>query len=166
VTTGTDAEKTTTETVYRPSQNGGLSEAVRTVSQESKKNGQTVVSTADYEPGVTGQLELHSQSVTTTVKQPDGSETKQVDLYDAAAAGHVRENGGPQQLKEEQIITRKTGADGSVTETLSVRRPSISDPNHLGNLQQISQTVCQGQCTPAPEPAPSAQPAPAPAAKQ
>jgi hypothetical protein len=152
VSTGTDASKTTTETVYRPSQNGGLSEALRMVKQETKANGQSVVNIANYEPGMTGKLELHDQTVSTSAKQPDGSETTQVDLYAPAADGHVRESGAKQQIKEEQIITRKVGADGSVTETLSVRRPSVSDATKLGNPQQISQTVCQGKCESAPAP--------------
>ncbi len=162
VSTGTDASKTTTDSVYRASPGSGLSEALRTVTQESKSNGQTMKSVANYEPGITGQLELHSQAVSTTTKAPDGSETTQVDLYAAAADGHVRENGGKQQLNEQQIITRTKGADGSVTETLSVRRPSVSDATRLGSLQKISETVCQGKCEPDPQPAAP----PAEAAKQ
>jgi hypothetical protein len=164
VSVGPEANKTTTESVYRASPSGGLSVALRTVTQESKSNGQTVKNVADYEPGITGQLELHSQAVSTTTKTPDGNETTQVDLYAAAADGHVQETGAKQQIKEEQIITRKKGPDGSVTETLSVRRPSVSDATHLGSLQKISETVCQGKCEPDP---PAAAPAPAaPPAKQ
>ena len=151
-TSVTGANKTTMETVYRPSQNGGLTEAARSVTQETKSNGQTVVNVANYEPGMTGQLELHDQKVSTTAKQADGTETTQVDLYAPAADGHVRENGVKQQIKEEQIITRKVGADGSVTETLSVRRPSVSDATKLGNPQKISETFCQGKCESVPTP--------------
>ena len=151
--------KTTTEMVYRPSQNGGLSEAQRTVKEETSWNGKTVVNIANYEPGITGKLELHDQSVATTAKQPDGSETTQVDLYAPAADGHVRESGGKQQIKEEQIITRKVGPDGSVTETLSVRRPSVSDATTLGSPKKISETVCQGKCESAADPPPVPAPA-------
>lgn len=159
VSTGTDAARTITESVYRANSNGGMVEALRNVTQETKANGQTVDNTANYEPGITGQLQLHSQSVSTSVKQPDGSETVQVDLYAAAADGRVQDAGAKQQIKEQQVITRTKGADGSVTETLSVRRPSVADPTRLGGLQQISQTVCQGQC----EPTAPAAAAPAPA---
>jgi hypothetical protein len=130
---------------------------VRNVTQETKSNGQTVVNIANYEPGLTGQLQLHNQSVSTTVKQPDGSQATQVDLYAASADGVVQSADAKMQVKEQQIITRKKGPDGSVTEVLSVRRPSISDPTHLGNPEKISETVCQGQCeTPVAQPAPAA----------
>ncbi len=52
----------------------------------------------------------------------------------------------PEQMKEQQLIERTKRPDGSVVETLSVRRPSISDPNRLGNLQKLSETVCKGKC--------------------
>ena len=53
---------------------------------------------------------------------------------------------GGQKIKEQQIIVRTPGADGSVTETMSVRRPTLADQSHLGPATQISQTVCTGKC--------------------
>jgi hypothetical protein len=39
-----------------------------------------------------------------------------------------------------------------VVETVSVRRPSVSDPNRLGDLQKVSETLCQGKCQPEAKP--------------
>ncbi len=148
VTDGTDAKHTTTETVYRPDTNGGFLEALRSVKTVVQNGNQTTENTADYEPGVTGQLQLHAQSNSVTTKQPDGSETTLVDQFASNVAGHVYDPSAPMQVKEQQIIERHIAPDGSVTETLSVRRPTTSDPGRLGDLQQISETVCTGKCVP------------------
>jgi hypothetical protein len=148
VTEGTDTSSNTTESVYRPDTNGGYHEALRSVKSVVKNGGQTTESTADYEPGVTGQLQLHAQSTAVTKKLADGTEVQQIDLFSNNVAGHVQEGSTAMQEKEQQIIERKTGADGSVTETLSVRRPTVSDPKRLGDLQKLSETVCTGQCVP------------------
>jgi hypothetical protein len=146
VSSGDDANKTTTETVYRPSTNGGLQEAVRRVIVATKSKDQTVEQAVQYEPTVDGAFQLKSQTVTTTSKQPDGSQTTEVNLYGADAPGQVRQEGSSQQLQQQQIITRKKAADGSVIETLSVRRPSINDPNRLEGPEKVSETVCIGKC--------------------
>ena len=144
--TGTDSRQQSSETVYRLSNNGGLYEALRQVSVSTKQGDRSTADTAYYEPGVTGALVLARQSVSTTVKGSDGRETTEVNLYARAADGRVQENDAPQQIKEQQIIERRKGPDGSVTETLSVRRPSVSDPKQLGGVQRISETLCKGKC--------------------
>jgi hypothetical protein len=136
----------TKETVYRVSQNGELYPALQEVITETKTGPTTTAQIADYEPSVTGNLQLARQTVSTATTDKAGNETREVNLYSAAADGRVQENGAPQQIKEQQVITRHVASDGTVTETLSVRRPSISDPTKLGGLQQISETVCKGKC--------------------
>jgi hypothetical protein len=132
--------------VYRPSENGGLQEAVRRVIVATKSKDQTVEQAAEYQPTLNGALQLRSQTVTTTIKQAGGNETTQVDLYGPDAPGQVRQEGARQQLQQQQIATRKKAADGSVVEILSVRRPSLSDPGRLGNPEKVSETVCSGKC--------------------
>lgn len=136
----------TNETVYRRSQNGELYPALREVKTETKSGQTTTEQIADYEPSVTGNLQLARQTVATTTTDKSGNQTSEVNLYSAAADGRVQEQGAPQQIKEQQLITRRVGSDGTVTETLSVRRPTISDPTKLGGVQQISETVCKGKC--------------------
>jgi hypothetical protein len=146
VSSGTEAAQQSSETVYRLNPNGGMSEAVRQVTVSTKSKDKSTADISYYEIGATGSLELKQQSVSTTLKAPDGRETTEVNLYAPAVPGRVQENGAPQQLKEQQIIGRTKNADGSVSETLSVRRPSISDPTLLGGVQKISETRCTGKC--------------------
>jgi hypothetical protein len=143
---GTDTAWKSSETVYRLSSNGGMYEALRQVTESTKQKDRSTANTSYYEPGVSGSLVLARQSVSATTKTPDGRETTEVDLYARAADGRVQENGAPPQIKEQQIIERRKAPDGSVVETLSVRRPSLADPTHLGGLQEISETVCKGKC--------------------
>ena len=137
----------TKETVYRRSQNGEMSPALQEVISETKSGETTTRQVANYEPGLTfGTMRLASQTVSTTTKDKNGNETSEVNIYSSAADGRVQENGAPQQIKEQQLITRRVGSDGTVTDSVSVRRPSISDPTKLGDSKQISQTTCSGKC--------------------
>jgi hypothetical protein len=140
----------TAETVYRRSQNGDLYPALQQVKIETRTGKDTVSEqVAYYEPGVTGKLQLARQTVSTSVTDAAGNETKEVNLYAASAYGRVQEEGAAsQQISEQQLITRHVRADGGTTETLSVRRPSLSDPHQLGSPQLISETVCTGNCKP------------------
>jgi hypothetical protein len=88
-------------------------------------------------------LQLHSQKVTKTVKAADGSKDQQVDIFGENVPGTV--DPGGLKLQEQQLIQRKARAN-EVTETLSVRRPSLADPKLLGPARQISETVCRGKC--------------------
>jgi hypothetical protein len=138
----------TTETVYRRSQNGDLYTALQQVKVVTRTNKNSVSEQiADYEPSVvTGSLQLARQTLSTTTTDAAGNETKEVNLYASAVDGRVQEPGAPQQIKEQQLITRHPAADGKVTETLTVRRPSLADPGRLGSPQVISETVCSGNC--------------------
>jgi hypothetical protein len=153
VTEGPAANQRTTESVYRRDGAGGFQEALRNVKTSSTANNTTTETTANYEPGVTGQLQLASQSESTSTKRPDGSEVIQTNLYAHTVTGRLQENNAPMRVKEQQIVERRVNPDGSVVETLSVRRPSISDPNRLGELQKLSETVCKGKCQPEKPPA-------------
>ena len=148
VTEGPASNQHTTESVYRPALSGGFQEALRYVTTISKANDATTETTASYEPGMNGQLALASQSEATTTKQPNGSELTQTNLFAKTVAGNVQDSTGAMRVKEQQVVQRRTNPDGSVVETLSVRRPSVSDPNRLGDLQKLSETVCKGKCQP------------------
>ncbi len=133
--------------MYRRSENGDFYPAQREVKEETKAGDRTVEKTALYQARGSAELQLSRQAVSTTTKHPDGSEVAEVDLYGDSVPGTVHSSGASQQLYEQQIIQRKKGPGGEVIETLSVRRPSISDPQHLGDPQKISETVCTGKCT-------------------
>jgi hypothetical protein len=135
----------TRESVERP-RDGRFYEAIREVSVTTTSDGQTREERTTYEPGQTGQLELHRQSVSTSVKRPDGSELTEVTMYSRSADGRSQPQGARPQLKEQQIIERTTAPDGSIVESLSVRRPTIADPDRLGPVRKLSETVCKGKC--------------------
>lgn len=158
VTEGPVEKQSTTESVYRRDASGGFRETLRNVKTAIKEGDKTKETTANYEPGVNGQLQLATQTESTSTKLPDGSEQTQTNLFAQTVAGDVQERGAALRVKEQQVIQKRTNPDGSVVETLSVRRPTTSDPNRLGELQRVSETVCKGKCTP--EPAkPAAEPA-------
>ena len=152
VTDGPADNLHTTESVYRRDGSGGFQEALRYVTTASKQNDAVKETTASYEPGLNGQLQLAAQSESTSKKLPDGTQVTQTDLYAQTVAGNVQDSSGRMRVKEEQIVERRTNPDGSVVETLSVRRPTVSDPDRLGGLQKLSETVCKGKCQPDPAP--------------
>ena len=135
-------------TTYRPSGNGGFYAAVRTVTDHTEQGGQSSENTVEYEANPGGALQVHSQTVVKTVTAPDGSKGSVVDIYTTNVPGTVGEPGSALKLQEQQLIDSQKGPGGSVTQTLSVRRPTVSDPNTLGPARQISQTVCKGDCKP------------------
>lgn len=165
VTDGPADNQRTTESVYRRDVSGGFQEALRMVKTATKTSDAVKESTANYEPGITGQLQVAAQSESVTTKQPDGTEMVQTNLYSQTVAGRLQDNTAPMRVKEQQILQRRKNPDGSIVETLSVRRPTVSDPNRLGGLQQLSETVCKGKCTPDPaKPADAAKDASSPVA--
>jgi hypothetical protein len=140
------------ETVWRNGQSG-FYEAVRRVTEHRAEDGRVSENTAEYEPGNTGALVLHSQIVKNSVKAPDGSERTEITVRDQSAPGRVIDGSDPGlKLHSEEIVERVPGADGSVRETVSVRRPSVSEPDRLGPARRISETVCRGNCSPPPQP--------------
>jgi len=129
---------------YRRSGNGGFDVAVRQTTEHIQQGQQSSDSTAEYEIGSNGQLQLHSQKVTKTVTGADGSKEQVVDIFGQNVPGTV--DPGGLKLQEQQLIQKKPGPNDTVTESLSVRRPSVSDPKMLGPARQISETVCRGKC--------------------
>jgi hypothetical protein len=135
------SEETTT---YRRDGNGGFRVAVRETTEHSEQGAQSSDSMAEYELGPTGQLQLHSQKVTKTVTGANGSKEQVVDIFGQNVPGTV--DPGGLKLQEQQLIQKKPGPNDTVTQTLSVRRPSVSDPKALGPARQLSETVCRGKC--------------------
>ncbi len=134
-----------TEVVQIPAANGQLMEAARLVRQQNTVNGTTTSTEARYEPDFTGKMSLASQQVATMKKDADGSLVTQVDRYAPAAYGIARTENATQQLKEQEVIVRRE-ANGVVTETTSVSRPTLQDPSRLGPSGPVSELVCTGKC--------------------
>ena len=133
-------------TTYRSDGNGGFYTAVRQNTEHTEQNSQSSDSSAEYERGPNGDLQLHSQTVTKTVTRPDGSKDAVVEIYGRSVPGTVSGSDAGLTLQEQQVIEVSPGPNNTVVQTLSVRRPSVSDTQTLGPARQISETVCQGDC--------------------
>jgi len=136
-------------TTYRSDGNGGFYTAVRQTAEHNEQNSQSSDSSAEYEVGPNGDLQLHSQTVTKTVTRPDGLKDAVVEIYGRNVPGTVTGSDSTLKLQEQQVIESAPGPNNTVVQTISVRRPSVSDPQTLGPARQISETVCQGDCKPA-----------------
>jgi hypothetical protein len=145
VTTTAPGKVSEDETVYRPN-NGQFIEAVRRTREERKENGNDVSVATTYLPDYSGRMAFLRQDVATTKKAPDGSQVTELNIFAPTVDGLVAENGAGPKLKEQQLIMRQPAGTGVVKESVSVRRPSLSDPTHLGTPQTISETLCSGKC--------------------
>jgi hypothetical protein len=139
-------------TTYRRDGNGGFYPAVRQTTQHTVQGSQASDNSAEYERGPNGELQLHGQTVTKTVTRPDGSKDAVVEIYSHDVAGTVSGNESGLKLQEQQIVESTPGPGNTVVQTVSVRRPTISDTGTLGPARQLSQTVCKGDCKPPKEP--------------
>ena len=147
--TGYQSESTT----YRRDQNGGFYPTVRQTTQHTEQGSESSDSSAEYERDSYGELSLHGQTVTHVVTRPDGLKDTVVDIYSRDVPGTVNGSGASGlKLQERQIIDSAPGPGGAVIQTLSVQRPTVSDPGTLGPARQLSQTVCKGDCKPPKEP--------------
>jgi hypothetical protein len=122
---------------------GRFSEALRQVKERTEQDGLVTENSAQYEPGTTGRMQLASQSVSRSVKNADGSQRTEVDLFRVEAPG--RPTSSRPQLIEQQVIERRPSASGAV-ESLSVRRPPLDGGRPSGSFQKVAERVCTGTC--------------------
>jgi hypothetical protein len=135
-----------TEIVARPAQgNMAFTEVSRQVKESTKSGATTTANTVLYQLDYVGKMSLIRQETATTTKQGDGSEITELNLYAPSISGIAREGQGGPKLREQQTIVRKESA-GVVTETTTARRPTLADPNRLGEPSVISNLVCTGKC--------------------
>ncbi len=133
-------------TTYRRNGNGEFYAAARKTTERKVQGSEESENTAEYERDSSGDLALHGQTVTKTVTRPDGSKDSVVDIYSRDVPGTVTSNGLGLKLQEQQMVQSAPGPGNTMVETLSVRRPTVSDPGTLGPARQLSQTVCKGDC--------------------
>ena len=133
------------ETVtWRRDAGGRFTEALRQVTETTQQNGRATQNQAQYEPGPAGRLELTSQTVSRSVKNADGSERTELDVYRIWFPG--RPVADQPQLIEQQLIERRPGAGGTVLESVRVRRPAPDGSKPSGAYQKIGERVCAGEC--------------------
>ena len=129
-----DAQQQTT-TRMRLDSNGNYYEAVREVKDTSLNNGATVENKAQYVDG-----QLAEQTVARTVTAPNGSSTTTIDVFATQQPGLTADIGGKLALKEQQQIVKQVSGSAT-TETVTSRKPNVSDPNRLGPPQVLSKTI-------------------------
>lgn len=153
-------------TTYRRDGSGRFTAAARQTTEKVTEGNTTTETTVSYNTvNSTGRLEFAGQTVANTEKRPDGSETKVISIYGAAAPGRSATGYSAQpRLREQLIVEREARADGSTVEKTGVRRVSLANAGRLEDYQLVSEVVCTGACIPPPEePAKAAEPAgPAP----
>ncbi|HEY6391788.1 MAG TPA: hypothetical protein VIX89_10950 [Bryobacteraceae bacterium] len=130
---------------YQRDGNGNFALAVKQVVEHSQDGGVTTDNAARYEV-IDGRLQLHSQTVSKVVTRPDGSRETELNLFAPNTLGTVDSGSQKLKLREQQIVEKRPGPGGSVVETVSVRRPSLTDQTVLGPVKQISETICRGKC--------------------
>jgi hypothetical protein len=161
VTTGPQSNQTTTETVDRADTSGRFQTVGRTETAKKATTTGSTENSATYEMDpATGRMVLAGQKVINTTKRSGGGEEIETTIYGRNTAGNVSD-AGKVALKEQQVVAKKVNPDGTVVETLTVRRPGISDPNVLGPARQVSETICTGKCVPEPDKGAATQPGPA-----
>ena len=134
-------------TTYRSGGNGGFYAAVKTTTEHKEQGSQATDNTVEYEAAPGGELAVHSQTVTKTVTGANGAKDTVVDVFGTNVPGTVNTSGAL-KLQERQLIQQTPGANDMVTQTTSVQRPTINDPNTLSAPRELSQTVCKGNCKP------------------
>ena len=132
------------ETVARRDTNGQFVDSARTVTRTSTVNDVTQTQTDEYD-ATTGQLKLFRQSSGRTVKNPDGTERQEIDIFGPAAPGRAVSADGQLQLRERQIFTSRQSPDGSTVQVFAIQRPSLTSAKELGPAQTISETVITGK---------------------
>lgn len=133
------------ETVtWRRDAGGRFGEALRQVTEKTEQDGRATENQAQYEPGPAGRLELTSQTVSRSAKNADGSERTELEVYRVWVPG--RPVAEAPRLIEQQLVERRPGADGTVVESVSVRRPAPDGSPPSGAYRKIGERVCAGEC--------------------
>lgn len=142
IQTGDDKASKTDTTTFRKDPNGSFMQMVRVVSDSTTQDGQRVENIAQYEPADDGKMKLSLQSVARSRRNPDGTESKEVDYY-RNVPGRAEPSATP-RLLERQVIEQRRSGD-QLVETKTVLRPTINDPNHLGAPVKLGERICTGK---------------------
>ncbi len=124
--------------IYRAGASGELSENARELIERVTENGVPKETVSVYESVSTGQPILSQQKTTVALTNPDGSTTSMVTIYGVDAPG--RPAGGPLKVKEQQILTKRSGEGNTIVESLSIRRPDLAD-GRLGKEIKVGERV-------------------------
>ncbi len=137
---------------YRRDASGSFYEAAQEVEDRIKTPDAVAETVTTFEGAPGEKMRFSRRTVSTARTAADGSEHRETDVYNVVLSSQVSSAGELRpQLRERQILERKTDSSGAVVETVSVRRPSLADPDRLGDERKISEVVCRG-CEPLKQP--------------
>jgi hypothetical protein len=135
-----NGRETVNRAIYRADATGRLAENSRESIERVTENGQPKETVSTFESVSTGRPILSQQRTTVALKNPDGSTTSVVTIYGVDAPG--RPAGGPLKVREQQILTKRSGQDNTIVESLSIRRPDLAD-GKLGQEIKVGERVIQ-----------------------
>jgi hypothetical protein len=127
--------------IYTRDTNGQFQETNRKTLTVKTTDGKTQEQVDEYESATTGKLRLSGQSVSTIVKNADGTSHKEVDVFGPAAVGQVMSNDGSLKLREKRYYETTVSPDGTTVEVFSIRRPNLTGQHDLGPKVTIAETV-------------------------
>ncbi len=135
----TSGEKTVTNrSTYVRDASGRFVEAVREQSERSPDGKGVKEVTQEYRNAPTGKMELTGQRIKMDQKNADGTSTSEITVYGVAAPG--RTGDGQLQLREQQLVQRQPGEGNTEVESISIRRPNLTD-SKLGEYQKVGEKV-------------------------
>ncbi|MEO7652300.1 MAG: hypothetical protein ABIZ80_17685 [Bryobacteraceae bacterium] len=129
-------------TTFRRDVSGNFSPALQEVKLTTKRGNEETSDVTVYEALQSGKLEVARREVGKTKKNPDGSETEEVDVYSRFSASRSGDaNASAPRLQEQILRQRIPGAGHSVVETTSVRARLPNDPSRFGTFEKVAQTT-------------------------
>lgn len=132
-------EKTTRSTFVRD-QNGSFTEAVRELVEKTPEGKGSREVVQEFRNAQTGKMEMTGQVVRVEIPGPDGSKTSEVSIYGAVAQGRTAD--GKLKLREQQVVAVRPGPGNTQVESISVRRPDLSD-SKMGAYQKVGEKITQ-----------------------
>jgi hypothetical protein len=140
-----EGRTSTTATTYKLDSNGRLAEAARMTSEKTVAGAVTTENAAEYESAATGQMRLVRQTVTRAEALAGGSLRTEIETFEPQTAGRAVSGAAKPQLASRQISERTIKGNGTV-EAVSVQFALPNEPNRLGELRKVAETVCTGDC--------------------
>lgn len=139
-TASENGKQVTNRSTFVLDQSGNFVEAVRQLVEKAPEGSGVKEVVREYRNAQTGKLEMTEQRVKVEIPNADGSTTSEVSIYGAVAQGRTVE--GKLKLREQQLVTTKPGPGNTQIESISVRRPDLSDAK-LGAYQKVGEKVTQ-----------------------
>ncbi len=131
-------QESTTRATYVLDSSGNFVEAVRESIEKVKKGNETREVVNEFRNAQTGKLEMTGQRVVVEMTNADGTKSSEISIYGAVAPGRAAD--GKLKLREQQLVTTKPGQGNTQVESISVRRPDLSD-SKMGAYQKVGERI-------------------------